>query len=460
MRGRPCFPRPATRSAPTAPARAGARGVRPGLPGRASRPGEPAGRREGVDAADARALAAGPGSARPHRRDPVACRGRRRRIPAHLHAVPGRRHALGRAGSSPADPPLPRDRGNLLSDLDAVAAPESWGVNPAHPARELLGSLTDDRAMAWITARLAEALDHAFNRDVAHGDVKPSNILLTADGTPMLLDFNLAQDGSLAIRRPLEDLGGTLAYMAPERLRAIASGVGPAASPRVGDSAGREATATRRHGPRSAPSRPVRTGDGLAGGTHRGLPSPAGPGLRPARTPGPAWRRTLPNSRRATPPFASAEPTVVHPLGRVSAGSADPPRPSCDPRTLPGGPARGPLRPRPRAGRRPRPLAGRPAAGLCRRAVLGPDLAPPCPREENAALRPRPSRRRRAWSRHPCVMNASRSTLQHLALHKLARIWDDIESHAFQFQRPGSPQAPEPRLPGGPRRRRPRPEGL
>ncbi len=46
--------------------------------------------------------------------------------------------------------------------------------------------------MAWITARLADALDHAQCRDVIHGDVKPSNILLTADGNPMLLDFNLA----------------------------------------------------------------------------------------------------------------------------------------------------------------------------------------------------------------------------------------------------------------------------
>ena len=80
------------------------------------------------------------------------------------------------------------------------------------------GGLSYDQAVAWVVARLAEALDHAFSRDVAHGDVKPSNILLSADGNPMLLDFNLARDGSpagieLVGRRPGRDarLHGTRA---------------------------------------------------------------------------------------------------------------------------------------------------------------------------------------------------------------------------------------------------------
>ena len=115
-------------------------------------------------------------------------------------------------------------RGDLLKDLDAVAAAEYSGVNPARPAREILNSLTDCQAMAWITARLADALDHAQCRDVIHGDVKPSNILLTADGNPMLLDFNLARNWSFdKTNGPLEVPGGTLDYMAPERLGAIAS---------------------------------------------------------------------------------------------------------------------------------------------------------------------------------------------------------------------------------------------
>ena len=113
---------------------------------------------------------------------------------------------------------------DLLTDLDGVAAPEYPGATPARPARELLARLSYDRAIAWIVARLAEALDHAFRCNVAHGDVKPSNILLSADGNPMLLDFNLARDGAPVPDGSghTADPGGTLAYMAPERLRALA----------------------------------------------------------------------------------------------------------------------------------------------------------------------------------------------------------------------------------------------
>ena len=113
---------------------------------------------------------------------------------------------------------------DLLVDLDAIAAPEYPTVRPTRPAREILAGLTYDQALAWVGARLAEALDHAFSCDVAHGDVKPSNILLSADGNPMLLDFNLARESVPPNSSEWgNDRGGTLAYMAPERLRALAA---------------------------------------------------------------------------------------------------------------------------------------------------------------------------------------------------------------------------------------------
>ena len=40
----------------------------------------------------------------------------------------------------------------------------------------------------------AEGLEHAHSRGLLHRDLKPSNILIAADGTPMLLDFNLSAD--------------------------------------------------------------------------------------------------------------------------------------------------------------------------------------------------------------------------------------------------------------------------
>jgi eukaryotic-like serine/threonine-protein kinase len=90
-------------------------------------------------------------------------------------------------------------------------------------SRESLTSRSYPRAIALWGARLAEALGHAHDRGILHRDVKPSNVLITSDGEPMLLDFNLAHESNLnGLGR--ERLGGTLAYMAPEHLEAIAEG--------------------------------------------------------------------------------------------------------------------------------------------------------------------------------------------------------------------------------------------
>ncbi len=76
---------------------------------------------------------------------------------------------------------------------------------------------------AWIVARLAEGLQHAHQRNVLHRDIKPSNILIGSDGQPMLLDFNLAQNQNRDQTTAEATLGGTVAYMAPEHLRALAN---------------------------------------------------------------------------------------------------------------------------------------------------------------------------------------------------------------------------------------------
>jgi tetratricopeptide (TPR) repeat protein len=75
-------------------------------------------------------------------------------------------------------------------------------------------------ACLWIASRLADGLAHAHDRGILHLDLKPANVLLTDEGQPMLLDFNMARDTK---RRPAGDgVGGTLPYMAPEHLAAFA----------------------------------------------------------------------------------------------------------------------------------------------------------------------------------------------------------------------------------------------
>ncbi|WZO95791.1 protein kinase [Isosphaeraceae bacterium EP7] len=112
----------------------------------------------------------------------------------------------------------PRRGVDLLDDLDHVSAPEFKASTAGQPARELISGLSHAQAMAWAFARLAEALDYAERRGVTHGDLKPSNILIAADGAPMLLDFNLAAD-DFAPGAATDSIRGTPAYMAPEVLR-------------------------------------------------------------------------------------------------------------------------------------------------------------------------------------------------------------------------------------------------
>jgi WD40 repeat protein len=71
-----------------------------------------------------------------------------------------------------------------------------------------------------LVERAARALHFAHENGLVHRDVKPTNIMVTRDGEPMLLDFGLARAGgeeSQVLTRT-GDLMGTPAYIPPEQL--------------------------------------------------------------------------------------------------------------------------------------------------------------------------------------------------------------------------------------------------
>ncbi len=97
---------------------------------------------------------------------------------------------------------------------------ESWRRRTFLVVEYLAGGTLDDRLRRGpvpvpdavsMSLALAGALEALHESGYLHGDVKPSNIGLTADGSPKLLDFGLARlvNDSVVV-------GGTLRYASPE----------------------------------------------------------------------------------------------------------------------------------------------------------------------------------------------------------------------------------------------------
>ena len=195
-----------------------------------------------------------PGDARPGRAGDRAAAGPadRRPLPARAVAAP-RRHGVGvggrrrdahPAGRREGPPPAPRGRRAVRAPLPAGGG----GGGPAHPPldrvdlrhllrrrrrghrhgagprhRRCAPSSTGRAASSRSTpsrwsAQIADALRVAHEAGIVHRDVKPGNILLSADGRVLVTDFGIAKAATASTSPAAGMTLGTAKYLAPEQV--------------------------------------------------------------------------------------------------------------------------------------------------------------------------------------------------------------------------------------------------
>lgn len=113
---------------------------------------------------------------------------------------------------------------NLASDDSSTHTGEA-----PKPGASAASNMQRRPANPWLAeglaaiSRLCSTLAFLHGSGIVHRDLKPGNILIRADGTPVLTDFGLVSQVWDAAGRQLldtdESIQGTPAYMAPEQIR-------------------------------------------------------------------------------------------------------------------------------------------------------------------------------------------------------------------------------------------------
>ena len=100
--------------------------------------------------------------------------------------------------------------------------PERWLVMEYVPSRSLAQILAHrgpliPQQVTYLGAQIASALEAVHAQGVVHRDVKPGNVLVTADGTAKLTDFGISRpiSGDVTVTDS-GVIGGTVAFLASE----------------------------------------------------------------------------------------------------------------------------------------------------------------------------------------------------------------------------------------------------
>lgn len=72
-----------------------------------------------------------------------------------------------------------------------------------------------------LAIQIAEAIRHAHEHHIIHRDIKPHNILVTADGRAKVTDFGIARAVSAATMTHTGDIIGSVHYLSPEQAKGV-----------------------------------------------------------------------------------------------------------------------------------------------------------------------------------------------------------------------------------------------
>ena len=108
---------------------------------------------------------------------------------------------------------------NIIALIDEVMVNEGFGLvleflPDSHSLDFYNGKPLSESETVWILRQILSALDYIHSLGVIHGDLKPGNVLLTAEGQVKLIDFGLA----ITVESDRNVIAGSPSWAAPEQL--------------------------------------------------------------------------------------------------------------------------------------------------------------------------------------------------------------------------------------------------